>query len=175
MVRLVCFRPLIRGFFFYACTHKRDIRMVRGVSVPSFGDSFFMWPQRRRSQLERSEGFRPLIRGFFFYVSYSANSTAKGFQGFRPLIRGFFFYKKMLLETTHVSIHVSVPSFGDSFFIRMEEICNKDFSDSFRPLIRGFFFYCDMRLYNNNSKLEKFPSPHSGILFLSTQDLPMLT
>ena len=35
----------------------------------------------------------------------------------------------------------------------------------FRPLIRGFFFYP----YQGGTKvvtLEKFPSPHSGILFL---------
>ena len=37
------FRPLIRGFFFYAPKTKpiRE-RRVGGVSVPSFGDSFFI-------------------------------------------------------------------------------------------------------------------------------------
>ena len=37
---------------------------------------------------------------------------------------------------------VSVPSFGDSFFIS-HELCTfgKGLLGSFRPLIRGFFFY----------------------------------
>ena len=38
--------------------------------------------------------------------------------------------------------YVSVPSFGDSFFIS-HELCTfgKGLLGSFRPLIRGFFFY----------------------------------
>ena len=38
--RKYCFRPLIRGFFFYAQTVAKAISGL--VSVPSFGDSFFM-------------------------------------------------------------------------------------------------------------------------------------
>ena len=68
---------------------------------------------------------------------------------------------------------VSVPSFGDSFFIficfnlikRLARCC-------FRPLIRGFFFY----VRNQRCFIFKqimFPSPHSGILFLSCRyDMP---
>ena len=62
--------------------------------------------------------------------------------GFRPLIRGFFFYA---IATGHAYVTddamVSVPSFGDSFFIRRER------EETFNQ--RGWF-----------------PSPHSGILFL---------
>ena len=36
------FRPLIRGFFFYAGCCLRRIKKKLHVSVPSFGDSFFM-------------------------------------------------------------------------------------------------------------------------------------
>ncbi len=36
----------------------------------------------------------------------------------------------------------------------------------FRPLIRGFFFYLNRPVINNED-LNGFPSPHSGILFLS--------
>ena len=39
--QLVCFRPLIRGFFFYALDGAVVIRPAF-VSVPSFGDSFFI-------------------------------------------------------------------------------------------------------------------------------------
>ena len=112
--------------------------------------------------------------------------------GFRPLIRGFFFYLPRVLRNDHRPMRVSVPSFGDSFFIdfgywrkalsRIQfpsphsgilflfggyDQPQLDFEDSFRPLIRGFFFYP----YQGGTKvvtLEKgFPSPHSGILFLS--------
>ena len=66
--------------------------MLKTVSVPSFGDSFFI-PEKIGGKGEIKMGFRPLIRGFFFYilelVPYAENSKA-----------------------------VSVPSFGDSFFIR---------------------------------------------------------
>ena len=36
------FRPLIRGFFFYERTRQGYPRRITAVSVPSFGDSFFM-------------------------------------------------------------------------------------------------------------------------------------
>ena len=38
------------------------------VSVPSFGDSFFMKVDVRIDEIT-DNGFRPLIRGFFFYVN----------------------------------------------------------------------------------------------------------
>ena len=63
------------------------------VSVPSFGDSFFICGNGECS-LECDGGFRPLIRGFFFYVSAVNHFTLTSEDGFRPLIRGFFFYKK---------------------------------------------------------------------------------
>ena len=63
---------------------------------------------------------------------------------FRPLIRGFFFYKDGILR----------------FGIFM--VC------CFRPLIRGFFFYLEKLLKKDGWKLKRFPSPHSGILFLLT-------
>ena len=91
------------------------------VSVPSFGDSFFI--------------FCNTVFHFFHFR-------------FRPLIRGFFFYREVRAGDTLWDICVSVPSFGDSFFM----ICTE--------LIKMIFFYL-------------FPSPHSGILFLSCRyDMP---
>ena len=164
-MRLIGFRPLIRGFFFY---NK---------------------PCNSNNQFDNS--FRPLIRGFFFY--YTEKWVRKNWRiipRFRPLIRGFFFYD---IYITHVcncvrvfpSPHsgilflsqadyaelcsrideVSVPSFGDSFFIRGLSTLPLSCSTGFRPLIRGFFFYLveevEMQIGYN-----MFPSPHSGILFL---------
>ena len=36
------FRPLIRGFFFYVTIYPYYRGQFKAVSVPSFGDSFFM-------------------------------------------------------------------------------------------------------------------------------------
>ncbi len=113
------------------------------VSVPSFGDSFFIKSLIMHICISVKLGFRPLIRGFFFYSLYGAVVIRPTFSGFRPLIRGFFFYTK---HRTGGDIHaakVSVPSFGDSFFI----INKEDIGGTVSP----------------------FPSPHSGILFLSAR------
>ena len=83
------FRPLIRGFFFYGPQHQIKPRGIRRVSVPLFGDSFFIQEAQERKQILES---------------------------FRPLIRGFFFYKSGKNETSALC-NVSVPLFGDSFFM----------------------------------------------------------
>ena len=62
---------------------------------------------------------------------------------------------------------VSVPSFGDSFFIQGITVPSFNSPFGFRPLIRGFFFYLNMiDKMMNWLWLFVFPSPHSGILFL---------
>ena len=109
------------------------------VSVPSFGDSFFML----------ALGYMGAVIWFpsphsgilFLYLDNCIANVYDGTVSFRPLIRGFFFYiivSSILIKTND---KVSVPSFGDSFFI----------------------MYTDKRC---NSR-KRFPSPHSGILFLS--------
>ena len=89
----------------------------------------------------KNTGFRPLIWGFFFYKNniffyedlkgefpspHSGILFLSAFDGevvispyfsFRPLIRGFFFYdRKVVFYVTEIQT-VSVPLFGDSFFI----------------------------------------------------------
>ena len=118
-INISCFRPLIRGFFFYGLNrptiNNEDINGTfpsphsgilfllnvyfvpsvmkwTAVSVPSFGDSFFMRITAVGTYPTSLIGFRPLIRGFFFYGGYDQPQLA--------------------YEDT-----VSVPSFGDSFFI----------------------------------------------------------
>ena len=91
--------------------------------------------------MEIKKSFRPLIRGFFFYVKTAGNGTSVLAYGFRPLIRGFFFYDAQIRVEQRLDFSVSVPSFGDSFFIRTETPDKCGGVDGFRPLIRGFFFY----------------------------------
>ena len=62
------------------------------VSVPSFGDSFFIDLENGVKAVALGDGFRPLIRGFFFYEFLMKDIEFWGHGSFRPLIRGFFFY-----------------------------------------------------------------------------------
>ena len=112
------FRPLIRGFFFYVTLSVTLTDRKAAVSVPSFGDSFFIAVNNFTITSEDGHCFRPLIRGFFFYYICK------------------FFIPSRYLEV------VSVPSFGDSFFILMPWQTIRTKRRCFRPLIRGFFFYC---------------------------------
>ena len=85
--------------------------------------------------------FRPLIRGFFFYSGNDLNDLKEIETCFRPLIRGFFFYMHDKRNYPFYPIlKVSVPSFGDSFL-------------------------SSVILEESAEEKEKFPSPHSGILF----------
>ena len=141
MYELSGFRPLIRGFFFY------------GVKLEAIGQVELVFPSPHSGILFLSDFgywrkalsrlcFRPLIRGFFFYlVTFIMHESYR--QCFRPLIRGFFFYiLSRGQEITIKIIIVSVPSFGDSFFIiRANSTKEAAEVEGFRPLIRGFFFY----------------------------------
>ena len=114
------------------------------VSVPSFGDSFFMYGFPCSAWTSIRFSFRPLIRGFFFYKrEHLGDSNYVAFR-FRPLIRGFFFYVEMQIG------YDIIP------------VC-------FRPLIRGFFFYDQPQLVYED-EANGFPSPHSGILFLFNEN-----
>ena len=101
------FRPLIRGFFFYFNTKLNLEESPEEVSVPSFGDSFFI-----NSILQDvwvyTPCFRPLIRGFFFYYRKMSEKELADYSGFRPLIRGFFFYKSH--KRLNHGVHILFPS-----------------------------------------------------------------
>ena len=108
------------------------------VSVPSFGDSFFICGNGKCSLT--CDGFRPLIRGFFFY------EHPEGILGKECPV-------------------VSVPSFGDSFFIlNLPKINKEDVGGVSVPSFGDSFFMIKVP-YQGGMKLL-FPSPHSGILFL---------
>ena len=92
----------------------------------------------------KTKRFRPLIRGFFFYRC-CRETLRHGDESFRPLIRGFFFYF-YIFTIKFFSKFVSVPLFGDSFF---------------------------MFVITALDGTVVFPSPYSGILFLSCRyDMP---
>ena len=135
------------------------------VSVPSFGDSFFM--RGNKSLDEKSyRRFRPLIRGFFFYFLKFANEHASSCSFPSPHSGILFLFTRALINllirkrkfpSPHSGIlflceiggeqvfsewaDVSVPSFGDSFFIIVWNAGIFSQRFRFRPLIRGFFFY----------------------------------
>ena len=109
------------------------------VAFPSpHSGILFLFPIFRREIPCQGKCFRPLIRGFFFYKVHNVTIRILNVC-FRPLIRGFFFY--YYAEHCLYGVNtVSVPSFGDSFFI--------------------------VRTINRYVHKYRFPSPHSGILFL---------
>ena len=112
------------------------------VSVPSFGDSFFILPVLTLHGGDRRRVSVPSFGDSFFMKLYAVCLVVT-LSCFRPLIRGFFFYELHACRVcVHVFYKVSVPSFGDSFFMTLKEFA--------KELENGV----------------KFPSPHSGILFL---------
>ena len=134
------FRPLIRGFFFYHCYCLWKRCQVRGFPSPHSGILFLCLPG---SLWQCYLQFPSPHSGILFLLDIMKISSVIGkFIGFRPLIRGFFFYQM----TQWLEVITPFPSF--------------------RPLIRGFFFYG--HLYPHTMCASSlFPSPHSGILFLS--------
>ena len=95
-----------------------------GVSVPSFGDSFFI-KKPGQKVLSITGVFPSPHSGILFLSHRTAAQSAAEQYGFRPLIRGFFFYLNELTKGSYVFIEVSVPSFGDSFFIPVVMICRQ--------------------------------------------------
>ena len=137
--------------------------------------------------------FRPLIRGFFFYMLKDIIKTYRDNPGFRPLIRGFFFYWQWLIAIVINVIVFPSPHSGILFLYWFPPLllCSMVMA-GFRPLIRGFFFYMhesygqwrnkcvsvpsfgdsffieSRRIGRWSLRSARFPSPHSGILFLSS-------
>ena len=110
--------------------------------------------------------FRPLIRGFFFYVlkcvqHYSEENKAfpSPYSGILflsgcipkkpkwakyvsvPSFGDSFFIPRRRSSLQLSAVRVSVPSFGDSFFMKVDVRIDEITDNGFRPLIRGFFFY----------------------------------
>ena len=73
------------------------------------------------------------------------------------------------------SIIVSVPSFGDSFFIDKVTIYPYYRGQVSVPSFGDSFFIAAVILEASAEEKERFPSPHSGILFLSVVDQFFIT
>ena len=115
--KLGSFRPLIRGFFFYLNRPVINNEDINGVSVPSFGDSFFI------DGLDYTEdlvGFGPFPSPhsgiLFLWVSQSALRLGKS-KSFPSPHSGILFLCTVQTVPQKGIKKVSVPSFGDSFFI----------------------------------------------------------
>ena len=61
-----CFRPLIRGFFFYELKSRQQL-IVNAFPSPHSG-ILFLFDKYSHVMAGSTVSFRPLIRGFFFYV-----------------------------------------------------------------------------------------------------------
>ena len=92
LIAFGCFRPLIRGFFFYTNSSLTDTYV---------GEKSFPSPHS----------------GILFLYSSVVGRFLQSLNCFRPLIRGFFFYTVTFMHDKRNYPFVSVPSFGDSFFI----------------------------------------------------------
>ena len=64
------------------------------VSVPSFGDSFFI-RKEGNFMLPKFKLFPSPHSGILFLSAFDGELTISPYFGFRPLIRGFFFYSKL--------------------------------------------------------------------------------
>ena len=113
------------------------------VSVPSFGDSFFIWKHEKCTERKIRCRFPSPHSGILF------------------LFETHIHFMRLIAKK------VSVPSFGDSFFIRSSLSTIHLIRTRFPSPHSGILF-----LYLQPGTLvivrveEAFPSPHSGILFL---------
>ena len=111
--------------------------------------------------------FRPLIRGFFFYVLKCVQHYSEENKAFPSPYSGILFLSGCIPKKPKWAKYVSVPSFGDSFFIprRRSSLQLSAVRVSVPSFGDSFFMVCIER--TSRLIMMRFPSPHSGILFLS--------
>ena len=110
--------------------------------------------------------FRPLIRGFFFYVLKCVQHYSEENKAFPSPYSGILFLSGCIPKKPKWAKYVSVPSFGDSFFIprRRSSLQLSAVRVSVPSFGDSFFMVCIER--TSRLIMMRFPSPHSGILFL---------
>ena len=109
------------GILFLYVKPNKPIIFLIIVSVPSFGDSFFIQVELVPYSANSSASFRPLIRGFFFYNARVNYERDIYITRFRPLIRGFFFYGQIeLVPYSANSSAFPSPHSGILFLLRRE-------------------------------------------------------
>ena len=92
--------------------------MISMVSVPSFGDSFFIIKDNAEMQ-EAVQSFPSPHSGILFLCDTCGNGTSlrKDLVSV-PSFGDSFFITSNFVRITRKFTKVSVPSFGDSFFIK---------------------------------------------------------
>ena len=112
------FRPLIRGFFFYVlkCVQHYS-EENKAFPSPHSGILFLFYPGKLLLDRMKSTVSVPSFGDSFFISNHQLYTGERYQKGFRPLIRGFFFYEFVITALDGAVVIVSVPSFGDSFFI----------------------------------------------------------
>ena len=138
------------------------------VSVPSFGDSFFIARISAVNTLSWLEMVSvPSFGDSFFMMNVKVSSVIGKLMFPSPHSGILFLCENRRVPPGGKTGRVSVPSFGDSFFINFLCLNNEEsISICFRPLIRGFFFYSVTLVKDDWNLVLTFPSPYSGILFL---------
>ena len=120
---------------------------LHAVSVPSFGDSFFIGNQSSYQRAYEKGNVSVPSFGDSFFIITTTGDIAEISRVFPSPHSGILFLFDEFVLCCPQGVHVvSVPSFGDSFFINV-----------LMRLTAAF------RL--------TFPSPHSGILFLFTHEV----
>ena len=138
--------------------------LIKVVSVPSFGDSFFICLCKHRTTCQ----FPVSVPSFgdSFFMTCACIIITANWEVSVPSFGDSFFMVQGRDVFRHGKEPVSVPSFGDSFFMRvrikcivlkLERVSVPSFGDS-------FFIFGER--YTVNVYRKGFPSPHSGILFL---------
>ena len=110
------------------------------VSVPLFGDSFFICDGDAQT-VAKAIRFPSPYSGILFLSSVILEESAEEKERFRPLIRGFFFYTCKLF-TKHIKFGLFPSPYSGILFL---------FQADYAALC---------------SRIDEFPSPYSGILFL---------
>ena len=115
-MKVTGFRPLIRGFFFYRIESEDIMKISSVVSVPSFGDSFFIMKVRMYRNYDKFVSVPSF--GDSFFIRYYAKHCLYGISTFPSPHSGILFLWKVENGIGSFGSCVSVPSFGDSFFIK---------------------------------------------------------
>ncbi len=93
-----------------------DVTILKEFPSPHSG-ILFLFEAIGQVELVPYSGFRPLIRGFFFYLTCYGAYGVRSDVVFPSPHSGILFLLIMVAMVTMGTAVVSVPSFGDSFFI----------------------------------------------------------
>ena len=133
------FRPLIRGFFFYS---REEMMKDESLLFPSpHSGILFLYTSANRASGNADRMFPSPHSGILFLSVYLSPKSPQLLVSVPSFGDSFFIRRRCNLSVIQWGV-VSVPSFGDSFFIMALKPSHWAMVVTrFRPLIRGFFFY----------------------------------